>query len=66
MPKVAGEPLHAYGEPRWRREHPIDGDEVVAALLALHDAIAALHRARRRDRRLQRSQRPRRRAGAST
>lgn len=45
MPKIAGEPLHAYGEPRWRRDHPIPGDDAVAALLALHDAIAALHRA---------------------
>lgn len=45
MPKVAGTPLHAYGEPRWRREHPVDGADVVAALLALHDALAALHRA---------------------
>jgi hypothetical protein len=44
MPKVAGTPLHAYGEPRWRRDHPIAGDDVVAVLLALHDAIAALHR----------------------
>ena len=46
MPKVTGEPLYAYGEPRWRREHPIDGNDVVAALLALHDAIAGLHRAK--------------------
>lgn len=44
MPKVAGVPLHSYGEPKWRREHPVDGSDVVAALLALHDAIAALHR----------------------
>jgi len=43
MPKVAGVPLHSFGEPRWRREHPIDGDTVVAALLSLHDAITALH-----------------------
>jgi hypothetical protein len=43
MPKVAGEPLHALGEPRWRRDHP--GTDVVAILLALHDAVAALHRA---------------------
>jgi len=46
MPKVGGEPLHSYGEPRWRREHPIAGDDAVAALLSLHDAIAGLHRAR--------------------
>ena len=45
MPKVAGEALYAYGEPRWRREHPVDGNDVVAALLALHEAIAGLHRA---------------------
>jgi hypothetical protein len=45
MPKVAGEPLCSYGEVRWRRAHPVAGDDVVAALLALHDAIAALHRA---------------------
>ncbi|HTR49549.1 MAG TPA: hypothetical protein VMJ10_02515 [Kofleriaceae bacterium] len=45
MAKVAGEPLHAFGEPRWRRDHAPAGDDVVAALLALHDAIAALHRA---------------------
>lgn len=45
MPKIAGTPLHDYGEPRWRREHPVAGDDVVAALLALHDAIAGLHRA---------------------
>jgi hypothetical protein len=44
MPKIAGEPLASYGEPRWRREHPVDGQDVVTALLALHDAIAALHR----------------------
>jgi hypothetical protein len=45
MPKVTGNALHAYGEPKWRREHPVDGDTLVAILLALHDAIAALHRA---------------------
>ena len=45
MPKVAGTALHAYGEPRWRRDHPIDSNDVVTALRALHDAIAALHRA---------------------
>ncbi len=45
MPKVAGTPLHSYGEPRWRRDHPIPGADVVAALLSLHDAIAGLHRA---------------------
>jgi len=45
MPRIAGDPLHAYGEPRWRREHPVRGEDAVAALLALHDAIAALHRA---------------------
>jgi DNA-binding helix-hairpin-helix protein with protein kinase domain len=45
MPKVVGEPLHAYGEPRWRREHPIDGADVVAILLALHDALVGVHQA---------------------
>jgi hypothetical protein len=45
MPRIAGEPLHSYGEPRWRRDHPVDGGVLVAALLALHDAIAGLHRA---------------------
>jgi len=45
MPKVAGVPLHSFGEPKWRREHPIDGDTVVGALLSLHDAITALHAA---------------------
>jgi hypothetical protein len=45
MPRVSGEPLHSYGEPRWRREHPVDGAALVAALLALHDAIDGVHRA---------------------
>ena len=45
MPKVAGVALHHFGEPRWRREHPVSGEDVVATLLALHDAIAGLHRA---------------------
>ncbi len=45
MPKIGGEPLHSYGEVRWRREHPVAGSDVLAALLALHDAIAGLHRA---------------------
>jgi len=45
MPKISGTALHDYGEPRWRRDHPIDGAELVAALLALHDTIAGLHRA---------------------
>ena len=45
MPKVSGVPLHSYGEPKWRRDHPVDGADVVAVLLALHDAIAGLHRA---------------------
>ncbi|MGE5182085.1 MAG: hypothetical protein ACM31C_08485 [Acidobacteriota bacterium] len=44
MPKVAGEPLCSYGELRWRREHPVDGEDLVAVLLALHDALAGLHR----------------------
>ncbi|HEY0192333.1 MAG TPA: hypothetical protein VGC42_14535, partial [Kofleriaceae bacterium] len=33
-----------FGEPRWRRDHPVDGNDVIAALLALHDAIDRLHR----------------------
>lgn len=45
MPKIAGEPLHSYGELRWRREHPVDGGDAIAALVALHDAIDQLHRA---------------------
>lgn len=45
MPRVTGVALHELGEPRWRRDHPIAGADVVAALLALHDAIAGLHRA---------------------
>ena len=40
MPKVSGTPLHSLGEPKWRRDHPTPGADVVAALLALHDAIA--------------------------
>jgi len=46
MQKVTGEPLHSYGELKWRREHPIAGDALVAMLLSLHDAIAGLHKAR--------------------
>jgi hypothetical protein len=45
MPKIAGTALHEYGEPRWRREHPVSGADVVAVLLALHGALAGLHRA---------------------
>ncbi|MDB4958949.1 MAG: hypothetical protein JWO36_6518 [Myxococcales bacterium] len=45
MPKIIGMPLLSYGEPRWRREHPVDGADLIAMLLALHDAIAGLHRA---------------------
>ncbi|MBL9018590.1 MAG: hypothetical protein JNL83_30670 [Myxococcales bacterium] len=45
MPKVTGVSLHSLGEPKWRRDHPVAGADVVAALLALHDAIAELHRA---------------------
>jgi hypothetical protein len=44
MPKVTGVPLHSYGEPRWRRDHPVAGADLVGALLSLHDAIAELHR----------------------
>jgi tRNA A-37 threonylcarbamoyl transferase component Bud32 len=43
MPRIAGAPLHALGEPRWCRDHA-DLD-VIAILLALHDAVAGLHRA---------------------
>jgi len=43
MPKIAGEPLHSYGEARWRRAN--GNVDIIAILLALHDAIAALHRA---------------------
>ncbi|MBA2544431.1 MAG: hypothetical protein H0V17_32615 [Deltaproteobacteria bacterium] len=46
MPKVSGDPLHSYGELKWRREHPIAGEDLVAMLRSLHDAIAGLHRAR--------------------
>jgi tRNA A-37 threonylcarbamoyl transferase component Bud32 len=45
MPRVSGVPLHSYGEPKWRRDNVVDGGDVVAALLALHDAIAGLHHA---------------------
>jgi hypothetical protein len=45
MPRIAGTALHDYGEPRWRREHPVAGADVVTVLLALHDALAGLHRA---------------------
>ncbi len=45
MPKISGTPLHQYGEIRWRRGHSVDGAELVAMLLALHDAIAGLHAA---------------------
>jgi hypothetical protein len=44
MQKVTGVPLHSFGEPKWRRDNPIAGSDLVAALLALYDAIAALHR----------------------
>lgn len=43
MPKIAGEPLFSYGEPRWRRAQA--GVDMPAVLLALHDVLAALHRA---------------------
>ncbi|MBV8758041.1 MAG: hypothetical protein JO257_12215, partial [Deltaproteobacteria bacterium] len=43
MPKIAGEPLFNLGEARWRRAHA--GIDVSAVLLALHEALAALHRA---------------------
>lgn len=43
MPRVVGEPLHGVGEPRWHRANPRRGGDLVATLLALHDAIAGLH-----------------------
>jgi len=43
MPKIGGEPLFSFGEPRWRRTQT--GVDARAVLLALHDALAALHRA---------------------
>ncbi len=46
MQKVTGEPLHSYGELKWRRDHPVAGEDIVAMLLSLHDAIAGLHKAR--------------------
>lgn len=45
MPRVTGTPLHSYGEPKWRQMNPVANDDVVAALLSLHTAIAGLHRA---------------------
>lgn len=45
MRKVSGEPLHLLGEPRFRRDRALTAAEVVAPLLALHDAVTALHRA---------------------
>ncbi len=45
MPRVTGTPLHSYGEPKWRRTNQVASDDVVAALLSLHTAIAGLHRA---------------------
>jgi hypothetical protein len=46
MPRVAGASLHAIGEPRYQRTNAGVVPHLVPALLALHDAIAALHRAR--------------------
>lgn len=45
MAKVSGTPLHSYGELKWRRDHPVPGAELQNILLALHDALAGLHRA---------------------
>ncbi|HEY4059223.1 MAG TPA: hypothetical protein VGM39_21550 [Kofleriaceae bacterium] len=43
MPKIAGTALANLGEPKWRRDNPVAGADVVGTLLALHDAIAGLH-----------------------
>jgi hypothetical protein len=43
MTKVAGEPLHHLGEPRWRRDHAMSAADAVAPLLDLFDAVTALH-----------------------
>jgi tRNA A-37 threonylcarbamoyl transferase component Bud32 len=43
MTKVAGEPLHHLGEPRWRRDRAVPAAEVVAPLVELFDTVAALH-----------------------
>jgi hypothetical protein len=45
MPKISGVPLHSFGEPRWRRDNPVGGADVVGALLSLHEAMSGLHRA---------------------
>lgn len=44
MRKVTGEPLHHLGEPRFRRDRALAAADVVAPLLALYDAVTALHR----------------------
>ncbi len=43
MTKVAGEPLHHLGEPRWRRDHAMSAADAAAPLLDLFDAVTALH-----------------------
>lgn len=43
MPRVAGEPLHHLGEPRWRREQAMSAADTVAPLVDLLDAVTALH-----------------------
>ncbi|CAN5912544.1 hypothetical protein BH11MYX2_BH11MYX2_02480 [soil metagenome] len=43
MPKIAGVALASLGEPKWRRDNPVPGADVVGTLLALYDAIAGLH-----------------------
>jgi hypothetical protein len=43
MPKIAGTALANLGEPKWRRDNPVPGADVVGTLLALHDAITGLH-----------------------
>lgn len=43
MTKVAGEPLHHLGEPRWRRDHAMSAADAAAPLLDLFDAVTSLH-----------------------
>lgn len=45
MAKVDGVALASYAEPRWRRDHPTDANDVVAALRHLHLTVDAVHRA---------------------
>jgi hypothetical protein len=45
MPRVAGDALAMYAEPRWRRDHPRDANSVVAMLRDLTATVAAVHAA---------------------